>query len=145
MMNPTLKQTTDETYAHTLHLIEAISPDQATKAGACGDWSACDVVAHFTGWHPEGQAKIQSVLDNNYERTQYDFDAFNAESVAARKAMTWEELVEEFKNSHTALVAFAEPLDDSLWENKRAHGWLVSVTSHHYPQHYEHLEKAATL
>lgn len=144
-MIPTLHQETHDTYAHTLRLIEAISPEQATKPGACGDWSACDVVAHFTGWHPEGRAKIQSVLDDTYERTPYDFDAFNAESVAARKDKTWQEIVEEFQQSHTALVEFVEPLDDALWENKRAHGWLVSVTSHHYPQHYEHLEKAATL
>jgi uncharacterized protein (TIGR03083 family) len=144
-MNPILQQETDETYTHTLALIEAISPEQATKPGACGDWSARDVVAHFTGWHPEGQAKLQSVLDDTYERTKYDFDAFNAESVAARKHMSWQEIVEEFKQSHATLVAFAEPLDDTLWENKRAHGWLVSVTSHHYPQHYEHLEKATTL
>lgn len=144
-MNPTLKQVTDDTYARTLELINAISPEQATKPGACGDWSACDVVAHFTGWHPAGQEKIQSVVDDNCERTQYDFDACNADSVATRKHMSWDAIVDEFKTSHDALVAFADPLDDSLWENKRAHGWLTAVTSHHYPQHYEHLEKAATL
>jgi uncharacterized protein (TIGR03083 family) len=143
-MIPTLKQETDDTYAHTLRLIEAITPEQATQPGACGEWSACDVVAHFTGWHPEGQAQLQSLLDDTYERKRYDFDQFNAESVAVRKHMTWEELVEEFKQSHAAFVAFADPIEDALWDNKRVHGWFVSVTSHHYPQHYEHLEKAAT-
>mgnify|MGYP001020104029 CR=1 FL=1 len=144
-MPPELKTANDESYARTVELIEAITPEQAILPGACGEWSACDVVAHFTGWHPEARARLQALADNTYERKRYDYDAYNAESVAARKHMSWADVVAEFKESHVELVAFAESLNEAIWDDKRARGWLTAVTSSHYPEHYEHLEKARTL
>jgi uncharacterized protein (TIGR03083 family) len=144
-MNPELRRETDETFAHTLRLIDAISPEQATLPGACGEWSARDVVAHFTGWHPEARSRLQDLLEGVYERRQYDFDSFNAASVDARRHRSWAEVVAEFKQSHDAFVAFASAREESLWEDKRARGWLIAVTSEHYPEHYEHLERARTL
>src|SRR5690606_5863193 len=142
---PELKQANDESYAHVMDLIEAITPEQAILPGACGEWSARDVVAHFTGWHPEARARLQALVDDTYERKRYDYDAFNAESVAARATISWSEAVAEFRDSHAQILAFAATLDETIWKDKRARGWLTAVTSSHYPEHYEHLEAARTL
>ena len=93
----------------------------------------------------EGEALLIALRDDTYERKQYDFDEFNAKSVAARQQMAWDAVYDEFKRTHETLVALAESLPEAKWQDKRVRGWFVSVTSHHYPQHYEHLENATRL
>ncbi len=144
-MNDTLKQETDSTYAKSLELMDALSPDQVYQAGACDGWCARDVVAHLNGWLVEGEALLIALRDDTYERKQYDFDAFNANSVAVRQHMAWAAVLDEFKRTHTALIALADSLPEEKWQDKRVHGWFTAVTSHHYPEHYEHLENAARL
>lgn len=77
------------------------------QRGACGDWTAREVVCHSTGWEAEALRRLREVRANplSPERT-YDDDLFNAAQVAARRELGWVAALADLAVAHAALSAF---------------------------------------
>ncbi len=68
-----------------LALVEGIPAELRERAGACGDWSVRDVVAHCAGWEWEGARRLRLIAaDPTRPDAVYDVDRFNGASVAVR-------------------------------------------------------------
>src|SRR5690606_19496856 len=74
----------DSTYAEMFALVEQYPAELRTQSGACGTWSAREVLAHFSGWLVEVQRRYDGYDAGDSQKVQYDFDEFNARSVNAR-------------------------------------------------------------
>jgi hypothetical protein len=60
------------------------------QPGACGDWTAREVVCHATGWGAEVLMRLLAICaDPTVPEQTYDDDRFNAAQVAARRDLDW--------------------------------------------------------
>lgn len=92
-------------YKDLFHVIRTYPETLREQSGACGFWSPRQVLAHLSGWLVEGDTRFR--LYEKEESTapkRYDMDVFNAESVAARAHLTWEETINELRSNENILV-----------------------------------------
>ncbi len=82
-------------------------PPLRERPGACGDWTAREVVCHSTGWEAETLHRSREVRANPTSpgRT-YNDDLFNAAQVAARRGRGWIAALADLAVTHPALIAF---------------------------------------
>lgn len=85
----------------------ALPPHWREEAGACGDWTAREVVCHATGWEAEALARLRAIrAEPAAPERAYDDDRFNAAQVSARREFGWAEALAELTTTHAALAAF---------------------------------------
>ncbi len=85
----------------------ALPPRWRELAGACGDWTAREVVCHATGWEAEALGRPQAIrADLATPVRTYDDERFNAAQVAARRELEWVAALAELTVAHAALAAF---------------------------------------
>ena len=85
-------------YADLVTLIDAYPKDKAEEAGALGVWSPKQIIAHLSGWVVEATQRYRDIPQSNSPNKEYsDWDGFNAESVASRAHLSWDETVVDFK------------------------------------------------
>jgi uncharacterized protein (TIGR03083 family) len=115
-------------YERLFTLSEHYPLPRRDRAGACGEWSPREVLAHLTGWLLEARRRFESYDRGDAQKIVYDFDDFNAKSVAARQAMTWEEIIEEQRTALDALIAHVESIPpERLAQNPRYGQWLEAL------------------
>lgn len=114
----------DSTYAEMFALVEQYPAELRTQSGACGTWSAREVLAHFSGWLVEVQRRYDGYDAGDSQKVQYDFDEFNARSVNARTGQSWDEIVSELRGHVAVLIARAQALPPEKATDKRYWRWL---------------------
>ena len=120
--------------------------EQDRRLHAMGYDSLRDMLAHILGWWEEGMGVIRLIAeDRPFERKKYDFDAFNAEAVAKYKA--WDEPVfmHHFERTRRQIAADLASMDSAVFENRRVHGWLRAVVTHHAREHLGALSRFLAL
>lgn len=79
--------------------------DLRHEQGVCGEWSPKQVIAHLVGW--DRLAVDGLTLYANGEGDTFnanvDSDEFNAQSVASRASLSWDDLVHDFQTTHQSL------------------------------------------
>lgn len=114
----------DRTYVDILALAEQYPAELRTQPGACGVWSAREVLAHLSGWLVEVQRRYDGYDAGDSQKVQYDFDEFNARSVNTRAGRTWDDIVSELRGYVAALIARAQALPPEKSADKRYWRWL---------------------
>lgn len=112
-----------------------LAPSAREQSGVCGEWSPKEVVAHLAGWDREAARRFQQFMQGPTEDIDYDLDAFNAESVAARQHLAWEQALHELDKAHRVLqqaIALVEP--QHLEADSRFFEWLEG-RSRDYDEH----------
>lgn len=142
---PTLQECISQLRDHFqafLSASEALSLTQALVPGVCGEWSAKAVVDHLTGWQVHSLKIFKALLPGKELRFNVDIDAFNEQSVASRKGLSWTESLEAFKDS---FQDFDEAIQVFAASTNKAHpgfrSWLDAMI-HEYRYHLEHILKA---
>lgn len=98
------------------------------EEGACGVWSPRQIVAHLSGWLEEAQRRYTQFDDNIPGNMDYDVDAFNARTVAARSHFSWNPTVAELRGLVQDLIARGEALPDDRKEaDPRYREWLLAL------------------
>ncbi len=93
-------------YADFLAAVAAVPPEARERPGACGAWSAKDVVGHAAGWDREAASRLATIrADPRVPDRSYDVDAFNAAAVSSRRHLGWGDALAELADAHTALAA----------------------------------------
>ncbi|MDH3675537.1 MAG: ClbS/DfsB family four-helix bundle protein [Anaerolineae bacterium] len=96
-------------YTNFVQVANQLDPNKRYQVGVCGDWSPKDVVSHLVGWDQSLRELI--VVPDGFD-PPYEVDKFNAQSVAARKHLDWEEVMEEMETNFQDLrlvLASVEP------------------------------------
>jgi hypothetical protein len=112
-------------YDDLFNLAEYWPADRRTQSGACGVWSAREVLAHCSGWLVEVKRRYDGYDAGDTQKVQYDFDEFNARSVAAREGRSWDEIVRELHGHVDSLIARAQALPTEKIDDKRYWRWLA--------------------
>lgn len=113
---------------------------QLTEPGVTGDWSVKDILAHVTIWEEEALAHLPHILKGGrpprYSVTYGGIDAFNAQMIAQRRALTLAEVLQQQDDTHQQLIALVHSIpDDQIARETRARRRLRLDTYSHYPIH----------
>ncbi len=102
--------------------------DLRETSGACGVWSPRETVAHLSGWLAEAQRRYSQFDDHISGNMDYDLDAFNAESVAARSYYGWNSTIAELRGLVQDLIHRAEAIPhERRAADLRYREWLVAL------------------
>lgn len=107
----------------------------ATRKGTCGDWSAKEVVAHIVGWEIEVQQRFRIFRKGSAPDINYDVNAFNQQSVASRKDMSWKEMIEELKSAQQSLGKITSTLSQKEIETEKRFLTWTNIIVRHYNHH----------
>lgn len=95
-----------------------------------------DLLSHVLAWWEAGMGIIHAIAEGReFERRKYDFDSFNAESIARYR--TWEEaeFMAHFEATRRKITADLSSMDEAVFENRRVQAWLNAVVIHHAREH----------
>lgn len=95
-----------------------------------------DILAHVAVWWEEAESIIRDAIENR-ERPprKYDFDEFNAASLARFKSTPEAELLEWYESQRQKMIALVSSLTDEQMKIRRVYGWLNGVTLEHIKEH----------
>ncbi len=97
----------EQNYLDFVSACETLAPMLHEQPDACGTWSPRQVIAHLAGWYSEATRRYAEMIERPGESRYYDIDAFNAQSVAVRASLTWDDMLRDLQRWHAALMASA--------------------------------------
>lgn len=99
--------------------------------GACGTWTAREVICHSTGWEAAALQRLRLIRsDPTVPDQDYDDDQFNAAAVAARQGQSWLQALADLALTHARLRAFlATVLPAVALADSRYAAWMVGRTT----------------
>lgn len=110
--------------------------EQERRIQATGYESFRDLLAHLLGWWDEGMEIILAIVeDRPRERREYDFDVFNAESIAKYKDWNEAAFMDHFEKTRQKMRADLMSMDEAVFENHRVQAWIHAVIIHHAREH----------
>ncbi len=88
--------------------IDGFPKDEWKKPGACGTWSAQDIIAHLVSYEQVLQEVLSTFLGETktpaLDAYRTTHDTFNDTEVSKRKNITPEKLMEEYESIHTEVM-----------------------------------------
>ena len=116
-------------------------PDaRLTEPGVTGDWSVKDLLAHVSIWEDEAIKHLPHIIAGGrpprYSVTYGGIDAFNAQMIARRSALSLAEVRQQLDDTHQRLLDVVQQLpEDQITRETRARRRLRLDTYSHYPIH----------
>jgi hypothetical protein len=114
----------ERAYADLFALVASWPAERRTQPGACGVWSAREVLAHCSGWVVELERRYDGYDAGDSQKVQYDFDDFNARSVNVRAGRAWDDIVRELRERMEHAIARAQALPAEKAADERYSRWL---------------------
>ena len=108
-------------YTNFIQAAHQLDPNKRYQSGVCGEWSPKDVISHLVGWDKSLKALI--VSPDDFE-PPYDVHHFNARSVASRKHLNWEEVLDELETNFQDLKQALATVDSDMKIYRRVIEWL---------------------
>jgi hypothetical protein len=91
-----------------------------------------DLLAHVVGWWDEAyEIAAAAVEAKDRPPRKYDFDVFNAESLARYKDLTDAQMLARFEEMRRKLIDFVIAHPTAIDEHRRVRNWLYAVVIHH--------------
>ena len=95
-----------------------------------------DILAHILAWWEEGMEIILAIAaERESARKKYDFDTFNAESVAKYKDWNEAEFLAHFEKIRQKAAADLKSMNETAWENRRVRSWVDGIFINHAREH----------
>jgi uridine phosphorylase len=120
-----------ETYNELLAVAEQYPPQKGEQAGACGWWSAKQVLAHLSGWIVRASERYTEI-DAGDTRDVYYYDVideFNALSVNSRAHLGWRATITDLRDTVAQFSHQASQVPPDKQRNDKRYGeWLVNQT-----------------
>lgn len=104
------------------------------QPGACGDWSAQNILAHLEGWAAEALRRYAR-YPYGVGKINYNIDAFNAVSVRRRASVDYDEVLALLQTRCAVLLEAARARSDEQHiQDGRYLEWLRILT-HEFETH----------
>jgi len=127
--------------AKFLEAVLKLDPDKREEAGACGRWSAKEIVSHIAGWEWEVSLRFRMFLAAPVGDIPYDVDSFNERAVASRRHLTWEQVTAELETAQKDLGSVYGKIGaDDLVDDNRFRQW-TEILIRHYEHHLAYIEQ----
>jgi uncharacterized protein (TIGR03083 family) len=132
--------------------ISGLSSEEMTAAGAVGDWSVKDVLAHLASWQGEAVLAIERAAHGEEVGPLLtgDQDEWNARRVEERHRLPLVDVVQEFHETHDRLLAALEawpedtaPLGPDGWNESARLWWLTEHDRKHLDAMREYRDRLA--
>lgn len=134
-----------QSYDRLFALLADYPADKRDLPGACGEWSAREVAAHFAGWLEEGIRQYDAILAGGEPTFTQDLDGFNAQSVASRAGLDWAATIADLKDAYARFNQTSLSLEDGLANQVYTFtSWQLGL-ARDCKFHTEQLEAFATL
>lgn len=123
--------------ADFLALLGQLDAAEATRAGVCGAWSAKEIVAHLTGWLWEGERRLRNRFEEDGQPMPPvgDVDARNAQAVAERADLSWQETLDEFRRADMTFAATAAQVSQRDHDADERYARWVAIMVSEYGNH----------
>ncbi len=95
--------------------VSSIRPDEWPRKTPCEEWDVHDLVAHFGGIQAGFEGFPPVATPEGFTTDHEGIDRWTAEAVAARRAWTHDQVVEEARRAGAAQCARYQALDDAGW------------------------------
>jgi hypothetical protein len=129
-------QSLDEWKALPTNFRRLAPQEQAAFLERQGYTSLHDLLAHAAVWWEEAGGIIRDkIADRERPPKKYDFDEFNAASLARFRSTPEAELLKWYASQADDLSALVTNLTDEQIKIRRVHGWLDGVTLAHIKEH----------
>ena len=114
-----------------------LPPDRQTAfLQGQGYASLRDILAHVAVWWEEaGDIIRDTIADRDRPPRKYDFDQFNAASLARFHSTPEAELLTWYESQRQKMIALVSSLTDEHLKIRRVYGWLNGVTLEHLKEH----------
>ena len=110
--------------------------EQEKRVKEQGYESFRDMLAHILGWWEEGMGIVLAIAEGReYKRRKYDFDAFNAESVAKYKSWDETEFLSQFEKARQKMGADLRSMKEAAFKDRRIQAWLDGIVFEHAREH----------
>lgn len=127
--------------ANFLEAATKLDTNLREQVKVCGRWSPKDIVSHIVGWEREVARRFRMFLAGQTEDVEYDIDSFNAQSVASRRQLSWEQVIDELKAAQKELKGVNEAIRyENLTTESRFQEW-VETLCRHYEHHMAQIQK----
>jgi hypothetical protein len=101
----------------------ALPPRWREQPGACGGWTAREVVRHATGWEAEARARVRAIRATPAAPARTYDDRFHAAPVATRRDLDRAMALAELAVTHAALAALHATIGPDEACNRRFVEW----------------------
>ncbi|SRR5581483_2206460 len=129
-------QSLDEWGAYPSNFKALSSDQQAEFLRDQGYDSLHDILAHVGVWWEEAEGIIRDTIDNrDRPARKYDFDEFNAASLARFKSTPEADLLTWYESQLKHMTALVSSLSDEQMKIRRVYGWLNGVILEHLKEH----------
>ncbi len=120
--------------------IQGLSDDSLLEAGAVGQWSIRDVLAHVTAWDEEALKALPVILEGGrvprYSTLYGGIDAFNAQAQGRKMGLSLEQVFAELEGTHQRLLSYLKGVQDAAFNREnRFLRRLRQDTYGHYREH----------
>jgi hypothetical protein len=127
----------DEGWREVLSALEGIPEERLEEPGACGDWSAKNLMGHLAFWDAHVLEEIERALAGQPVE-EVDFQALNDADQAERRGRT---LVEEREAMHRAHAAVVDRLAGTTGSDAaRLEQAIGTHTYEHYAAHAQEIQ-----
>ncbi|MGH9470440.1 MAG: DinB family protein [Terriglobia bacterium] len=135
-----LLQRLDRAWREFLESYAGLPEAELLEPNVIGAWSVKDIIAHLTSWEEEALKHLQVIAEGRrpprYSLTHGGIDAFNAQTMERRKALSLAEALKQQMAVHKQLIALVEDaVEDQLGSGTRFQRRLRLDTYGHYAKH----------
>lgn len=98
--------------------LDGLSDEEMLAAGAVGEWSVRDLMAHVATWEEEALHALPIIVQGGKlprYASQGGIDAFNARQQEAKRSMSLDRLREEMAATHQRFLALIDRIPESVY------------------------------
>jgi hypothetical protein len=115
---------------------KALTPDEQAEFSRKQGFTLPQMLAHVGVWWEEARGIVQDAIEKRERpRRKYDFDEFNAASLARFQDASEAELLKWYESERQKILALVSSLDSDEIKMRRVYGWLDAVTLFHLKEH----------
>ncbi len=119
-----------------LAALDGLAEEEMARPGACGEWSAKDVLAHIAAWEEECTRAIGTLGKGEPWDVDYDLDAWNDQTYRQWRPLPLGQIRRQFEDAHQALLeAICGLTEEQLARNNDIREWIANSTYAHYQEH----------
>jgi tetratricopeptide (TPR) repeat protein len=123
---------------------DELPADERARVGQPDHWAAKDLLAHLVGWNIRTNRRMAGLPADDSPNAPTELDAINAALFEARRARSWEDLLDEDCHAFDEMIRMLEALSEEdllqpgrlAWAGSRPAWMAMLLNAHWHPYHH---------
>ncbi len=135
-------QKIENSYSKIIQLYLSVPLNARLETNPANGWSIKDILAHIAAWEWRCAGMLELAHETNMPfRANPDVDALNHEFFQDRQDLPWEEVENDFREAHAALLAAIHALPPERLNDEIIQKTIAEETWEHYEEHLVDLQQ----